>query len=140
MKTPDPARRGVVAVVAREDRFLVIKRSRHVRAPGAYCFPGGWIEADESEPAALVRELREELRLESQAGQRIWESVTPWGVRLVWWTASLCGGEPLPNPDEVETVHWLTPDEMLALPQLLESNRDFLAALAAGEIRLPDLT
>ncbi|MFT7641606.1 MAG: hypothetical protein ACI9G1_003357, partial [Pirellulaceae bacterium] len=30
------------------------------------------------------------------------------------------------NPDEVESVHWLTPAEMLALPDLLESNREFI--------------
>ncbi len=46
-------RRGVVAVVMRGDRFLTIRRSAEVLAPGKYCFPGGGIEAGETEVAAL---------------------------------------------------------------------------------------
>ena len=38
-------RRGVVAVVVLEERFLVIRRSQEVVAPGTYCFPGGAVEA-----------------------------------------------------------------------------------------------
>jgi hypothetical protein len=33
-------------------------------------------------------------------------------------------------------VHWLTSEEMLDHPNLLDSNRDFLRALAVGEIML----
>jgi hypothetical protein len=36
----------------------------------------------------------------------------------------------------VESIHWHTQAEMAALPGLLESNRLFLEALAAGEIEL----
>jgi hypothetical protein len=43
----------------------------------------------------------------------------------------------VPHPDEVETIHWFSAEEMLALPELLSSNRDFLHALAAGAIVLP---
>ena len=41
----DPGRRGVVGVVVRDGRMLVISRSRSVVAPLVYCFPGGGIEA-----------------------------------------------------------------------------------------------
>jgi hypothetical protein len=41
-----------------------------------------------------------------------------------------------PNPVEVESVHWLSSVELLALPELLESNRAFLAALERGEFSL----
>jgi hypothetical protein len=40
------------------------------------------------------------------------------------------------NPAEVDSVHWLASDEMLALAELLDSNREFLRALAEGEIEL----
>ena len=59
---PAPIRKhGVVAVILRGERFLVIRRSQHVRAPGMHCFPGGGIEPGEAEPDAVRRELLEEL-------------------------------------------------------------------------------
>jgi 8-oxo-dGTP pyrophosphatase MutT (NUDIX family) len=131
----DPGRRGAVAVIVRSARLLVIRRSRGVVAPRMFCFPGGALEGDESEPEALVREIREELGVTIEPVRRIWESVTPWEVHLSWWLSELeRDAEVVPNPDEVESVHWYTPHEMARLPDLLESNRDFLEALASGEI------
>jgi 8-oxo-dGTP diphosphatase len=132
-------RRGAVAVIRQADRLLVIRRSRQVVAPGAYCFPGGGIELGESIEQALVRELREELNVEILPVRQIWWSVTPWKVELAWWQARLAPGAlPRPAPAEVESFHWHTVEELAALPDLLESNRQFLAALARGEIRLDD--
>ena len=36
---------GVVGVMQRDEKYLVIRRAAGVRAPGAWCFPGGTIEA-----------------------------------------------------------------------------------------------
>lgn len=126
--------RGVVAVVLRGDKFLVIRRSQHVRAPGKYCFPGGSIEAGESEEQAVVREFAEELGASVMPLARLWSSLTITNVQLAWWQVSLDLELLLmPNPLEVESVHWLTRDEVLALPELLASNRDFYAAWDAGD-------
>lgn len=130
-----PYRRGVVGVIVDRGRFLVIRRSRWVAAPGKYCFPGGGIEDRESEEAALVRELREELNVDVVPKHRLWASVTPWRVHLAWWSAELAeGGEPVPNPAEVESIHWWTSEEMLRSSELLESNRMFLDAIEAGHV------
>lgn len=130
-------RRGAVAVIPRQGRLLVIRRSQQVRAPGRFCFPGGGIEADESEEVALVREIREELGAAIRPVARLWESVTPWGVWLAWWQAEfLPGEEPSANPAEVESIHWHTPGEMAVLEGMLESNLAFLEALARGEFSL----
>ena len=43
---------AAVAVILDGDKFLIIKRSANVRAPGQYCFPGGGIEAGESNEQA----------------------------------------------------------------------------------------
>lgn len=127
----------MVAVIREGPKLLVIRRSTHVVAPGAYCFPGGGIDPGESEEQALVRELREELSVESIPVRRIWRSTTPWGVQLAWWTAALCpGGVPVAAPAEVESWHWYTLDEIARLPALLASNHEFLARLADGEITL----
>lgn len=131
-----PPRRGAVAVVCRERRLLVIRRSQLVVAPGAFCFPGGAIEDGESEEQALVRELQEELNVAVVPVRRLWQSVTPWQVELAWWSARLpSAAMPRPSPAEVESFHWYTLEEMAALPELLESNRQFLEATARGEIR-----
>lgn len=138
MHVSPEVRRGVVAVVVRQGRFLVIERSAMVAAPGAYCFPGGGIEPGETEEGALVRELREELGVAAQPVARVWRNVTPWQVELAWWTAAIdVEAEISPAPQEVASVHWLAAPEIVRLPGLLASNREFLAALARGEIELP---
>jgi 8-oxo-dGTP diphosphatase len=133
----DPGRRGAVAVVLRGGRMLVIRRARSVVAPLVYCFPGGGIEDGESEEQALVREFREEVGVVIRPVRRLWRCVTSWKVELAWWLGELDpDAVPAANPREVESVHWFTPEEMAALPELLESNREFLELLARGEIRL----
>ncbi len=133
----NPQRQGVVAVVSRAGRLLVIRRSQQVVAPGALCFPGGGIEPGESAAAALIREIDEELGVAIEPVRVLWSSVTPWNVALSWWFAQL---DPLaelkPNPLEVESVHWMTPESALARAELLESNREFLAAVISGAIEL----
>jgi 8-oxo-dGTP diphosphatase len=134
---PSSPRRGVVAVVRCDGRFLVIRRSRHVVAPLKFCFPGGGIEGDETEEQALEREFSEELGAAIRPLRCCRRSTTRWNVQLAWWQAEIQPpGELIANPAEVESIHWLTPAEMLAESELLESNRDFLAALDAREFVL----
>ncbi len=130
-------RRAVVAVVARRDRLLAIRRSAHVIAPGRICFPGGGIEDGESEEAALIRELDEELNLRIQPVRRLWQSVTRWRHALSWWLSDIeDDSEPQANPAEVAEVLWLTPEELLAIGNMLDGNEEFLIALRRGEIKL----
>jgi 8-oxo-dGTP pyrophosphatase MutT (NUDIX family) len=132
-----PRRRGVVAVIVREKRFLVIRRSAYVRAPRMFCFPGGHVENGESEEEALAREMREELHAIVEPVKPVWRYVTSWGVDLTWWLATLPGKvEPVANPSEVEEIRWLLPGEIKELPELLESNRQFVEALERGELSI----
>src|SRR5262245_42991624 len=134
-----PPCRGVVAVVVRGDKFLVIRRSQHVRAPGMHCFPGGAIEADESEESAVRRELLEELSLAANPQRLLWRSVTPWNVELAWWLVEIDpAAEPVANPLEVELFDWLPAVEIRCLPQLLASNLEFLDAWESGQITWRD--
>jgi 8-oxo-dGTP pyrophosphatase MutT (NUDIX family) len=131
----DPGRRGAVAIIPRDGRMLVIRRSRSVVAPLTYCFPGGGIEDGESEEAALVREVREEIGATVRPLRRLWQCVTAWKVQLAWWLAEMDSrGVPVANPAEVESIHWVTPREMAELPGLLDSNRVFLELIERGEI------
>ncbi len=126
-------RRGVVGVAVRDGRLLVIRRSQYVEAPGAYCFPGGAVDAGETEEDALRREFQEELNATVRPLRFLWRAVTSWDVDLSWWLVSLeSEHEMAPHPREVESIHWFTPQELRALPKLLESNRQFLEAAASG--------
>ena len=134
-----PGRRGAVAIVVQDNRMLVIRRSRHVIAPLAYCFPGGGIEDGETEEAAVVREVHEEIGIPIRPLRRLWQCVTAWKVHLAWWLAGMeRTAVAAPNPREVESIHWFTPREMAELSELLDSNREFLELVERGEIRLTD--
>jgi 8-oxo-dGTP diphosphatase len=128
---------GVVAVIARRSRLLLIRRSDQVSAPGKFCFPGGAIEEGETEEEAVVRELREELGVRVQPVRRVWESCTEWGVHLSWWQSRLADDAPIvPNAAEVSHIGWYTIPEILGLSDLLSSNRQFLQKVLAGDIQL----
>ena len=130
-------RRGVIAVCVRGGELLVIQRSEHVEAPGAFCFPGGAIEADESEDQALIREMREELNVSIEPLRRLWRSQTGWGVDLCWWLSHIPSGQELrANPQEVAGFQWLSPVGIRGLTGVLSSNVAFLDALSAGEFNL----
>jgi len=123
-------RYGVVGVVVERDRYLLIRRSQSVLAPGKLCFPGGGIEPDETPQQALVREFQEELGISVRPIRFDWENITPWGVHLQWWiTEREPNQTPVPNPNEVAEVLYLTLPEMLTHPDMLESNRDYLERL-----------
>ena len=135
----DPGRRGVVGVVVRNGRMLVIRRSRSVVAPLVYCFPGGGIEGEELEEESLVREFREEIGVTIRPVRRLWECVTAWKVELAWWLVEMeRDATPTANPSEVESIHWFAPEEMAALPDLLESNREFLELLQKSHFSLEE--
>jgi 8-oxo-dGTP diphosphatase len=130
-------RHGAVAVILRQERLLMIRRSQHVIAPGMYCFPGGGIEPGETQQQAVVRELQEELSCTVRPLRWLWEGVSSWGVHLTWWLSELDEtAELAPNPAEVESVHWFTLEELKTLPNQLESNYRFLEAVGRGEVQL----
>lgn len=100
-----------------------------------HCFPGGAIEPDESEHAAVRRELAEELNVDGVPRRLLWRSTTPWGVALAWWLAEIeAVAQPVANPLEVESFAWLTAEEIRRLPNLLASNLEFLTAWESGQI------
>jgi len=127
MSETEIVREGVVAIIERSGRYLTITRSQSVIAPGKICFPGGGIEGDETPERALIRECLEELGVLVEPIRQLGISVTPWGVRLCWFSAKLSNEDAVfrPNPQEVSAITWMTRDEMLAHPETLEGNAIF---------------
>jgi len=58
-----PHIRVVAAELERDGRYLITQRSEHGTMPLLWEFPGGRVEAGETDEAALARELREEMGL-----------------------------------------------------------------------------
>ncbi|NND95992.1 MAG: NUDIX domain-containing protein [Pirellulaceae bacterium] len=130
-------KRGVVAVIFRNDRMLIIRRSMTVTAPGCLCLPGGGIEKGETESEALVREMQEELSIDVQPVRRCWRSVTSWGTNLAWWLADLHHSvDPIANPAEVAEVHWMSPSEIRGAKNMLASLPAFMDACDGGHVDL----
>lgn len=61
----------VAAIIVRDGRVLICQRTEEQAFPLQWEFPGGKVEAGEELPAALVRELREELGIEAVVGREI---------------------------------------------------------------------
>ena len=130
-------RHGVVGVCLEGDRYLVIRRSQLVRAPGLLCFPGGHIEAEETFEQAIKREMVEELALPVTVVEHLWSSVTRWGTHLEWMCIRRNPlDQPIANPAEVAEVLWLTEAELLGGLDVLGSVPDFFEAKYAGEFQL----
>ena len=67
----------VAAVFCRDDRVLCLRRSASRSQAGLWEFPGGKVEANESLAEALVREIKEELRVVIEVGDYLGENLHP---------------------------------------------------------------
>jgi 8-oxo-dGTP pyrophosphatase MutT (NUDIX family) len=114
---------AVEGAVELDGRYLMIVRGPNVpHAPGALSFPGGIVEATDGPEdlleATLRREIREEIGVEIEDRVTYVDSSrfeTDGGDQVVGVTF-LChyrSGEPSGDPHEVETVRWMTPEEIL---------------------------
>ena len=63
------------AIAFKEDRVLVTRRAPGQKLAGFWEFPGGKLEPGETASVCIVRELEEELGVQSAAGDVIVESV-----------------------------------------------------------------
>ena len=76
---------GIVVACRRPDgRWLFIRRSATVRRPLRVCFPGGWIEAGESQAEAVVREMHEELNINVVPVHCVWQHLFGDPPRTLW--------------------------------------------------------
>lgn len=108
----------VGAALLHEGRVLAARRSAPPEVAGGWEFPGGKVDDGEDEPAALVRECREELGVEVEPLHRLGgEQPLKPGYVLRLWAARLVAGEPAPLEDH-DQLRWLAVDELGAVAWL----------------------
>jgi 8-oxo-dGTP diphosphatase len=126
-----------VAVAVRRDdgKWLMVRRSRNVGSPLKVCFPGGTVEAGESQEQAVVREMREELGLKVRPVKQVWTHEFPdKALTLFGWIAELENGTQMQlNEDEIAEVFWMDASEGSSHPDGMVTNRAFIACLASHD-------
>ena len=110
---------GVLAVVLRGDRALVVRRS-NPPMPGRWGFPGGVLELGETVAQGAMRELFEETGVKAEAAGPLTVIDTidrdrEGGIRYHYTLVAVIGrwisGEGVPG-DDADEVAWLSRDEI----------------------------
>ncbi len=103
----------VAAVIRKEKKILVAKRSESKNSGGLWEFPGGKVESGEEPKQALIREIIEELdcviRLDTFLG-RSEVSIGSKTIEMSLFDARIDSGQP--KAIEHEEIRWITKDQL----------------------------
>ena len=109
--------RVVAAVIEQGGRYLITQRRPTAVLPLLWEFPGGRVEDDESDEAAVRREVQHRLGVEVEAGQLISFVSHPYEkyvVDLYLYECRITGGEP--SAQAVSAFEWVTSSEFDQYP------------------------
>ncbi len=110
---------AAVALIDRDGRVLVAERPAGKSLAGLWEFPGGKVEPGETPEAALIRELREELAIETWASclaPLTFASHSYEAFHLLMPLYACRKWEGTVSPVEGQRLKWVRPDELPDLP------------------------
>jgi 8-oxo-dGTP diphosphatase len=116
-------------------RVLIAQRPHGKHMAGRWEFPGGKVAAAETEPQALVRELREELGITVTACRpfmRLSHEYDDRVVELSMWLVDIFSGEPIGL--DGQQLKWVAL-EGLGAEDILEADAPFVLALQGQQER-----
>lgn len=107
--------RVVAAVIEREGRYLITQRNAGAVLPLLWEFPGGRVEPDETEEAALQREVEGRIGVTVILGDKLGDHVHEYAHYDVHMTMYQCTlhDEAQPYPATVNDLRWVTSKEFL---------------------------
>lgn len=107
----------VGAILIKEGKILCAQRDGEKSLPYLWEFPGGKIEENETAQEALRRELKEELKIEVEVANDIFDMTSyQYSFGIVNLTTIICelmGGQPVLT--EHVALKWLKPSELASL-------------------------
>ncbi|MDK7742836.1 (deoxy)nucleoside triphosphate pyrophosphohydrolase [Helcobacillus massiliensis] len=104
----------VAAAIQRNGAFLCARKAPGTANAGLWEFPGGKVDPGETDAAALIREIREELGCSITVGDRVSATVTPGrrrAVELRVYTCALTGDAPTSSTDH-DAMQWVHPSDL----------------------------
>lgn len=107
------------ALVDGEGRVLLQQRSNHRQMAGLWEFPGGKVEPGERPEEALIRELREELGIDTDAAclAPATFASAPLGDKHLLLLLYVCRKwRGVPEALDSDGLKWVRPHQMFALP------------------------
>jgi 8-oxo-dGTP diphosphatase len=116
-KDPSQTIRVVAAVIEGQGRYLITQRRPTAVLPLLWEFPGGRVEAGESDAAALQREVRHRLAVKIEAGQLISFVSHPYEhyvVDLYLYDCRIISGEL--KAQNVHDFKWVTSEDFDRYP------------------------
>jgi 8-oxo-dGTP diphosphatase len=125
----------VAAIIERDGRVLICRRTAAQSHPLKWEFPGGKVEPGEGPEEALARELEEELGLHAVSG----EEITRYGyqypgrnpIQLIFYRVGRYEGEPANLV--FHEIRW-APRETLREFDFVEGDHEFIARFGAGAL------
>jgi 8-oxo-dGTP diphosphatase len=122
MPLPD----AIVAVVLSGPFVLMIRRGPSGPDPGYWAPPSGKLEPGETQEAAVIREVKEEVGVTIRPARKVWESVSAGGTHtLHWWLADAEDHDLRPHRREVSDARWVTVQEIATLQPTFPGDRHF---------------